>query len=115
MTGMAKGKKKTVTNEHLAEAIENLGKHLGKKLDTTNERVDALDSRLSGQIDAVALAVNNLSDKVDGLEVKVEGVDKNLSHKLVTLDRRMDDFATYYVKKEEYQKLVKKVGDLTHK
>ena len=80
---------------------------------------------LSCQIELVATNVHELTERVGKIEdtmvTKADfkdglvGIEERLGSKINALDRRMDEFAVQYVKKEHHTRLAEKVSRLEHK
>ncbi len=92
----------------------------GKKVtkSSTNKRSVTLES-LSRQIEVVAFAVADLTNKVSRLEGSVEeikfelvAVENRLAGKIMAIDRRIDALTRDYVKKDDFVKLTKRVSAL---
>ena len=92
----AKKKKGRVTNEDLARQIEVLA----TTVHGVGERVISIEENVVSKRD--------IKEGLDGLE-------ERLGSKMRTMDRRMDEFATQYVKKEYHVRLAEKVSKLEHR
>ena len=112
-------KKRNLTNDDLANKIYELGSAVAKHGDLValGTRFEKSHNGLSKQIELVASAVADLSERADKseanqekLELMLKNTETNLTHKIETLGTRLDHVVYEYEKKETHQKDMQKVN-----
>ncbi|MEK7535770.1 MAG: hypothetical protein AAB590_02010 [Patescibacteria group bacterium] len=76
---------------------------------------------LSHQIEVLASNVNGIAERLTNVEDNMatkrdlKDTEERLDNRIRGLERRMDEFAVQYVKKEHHMKLAEKVSKLEHR
>jgi hypothetical protein len=107
-SGQAKKKvQKEVSNNELSEQIEAGNKNLAKQIKLTNDRIEEVNTDLSGQIrnvteqvEVVAMAVANVQNRLAEINTKMIG----MNQKIIGLGNRFDDIASTRAKSDEVHK-----------
>jgi tetrahydromethanopterin S-methyltransferase subunit G len=114
--------KKKITLETIAESIGKLDVKLSERIDKLDikidEKIDELAISTANGFNAVNKRIDDLDEKftrrTDNVEIRIRGMNAELSTKIAGLDNKIDDLAFHKVRDEVYS-LTKRVSVLETK
>jgi len=90
--------------------LDDINAHLveqGRRIDETNERIDAVREELGQRIDVTNERINTTNDRMDTLR-------KELERRIDETNKRMDRLYEVIVRRDEHSALVIKINEMDH-